>query len=131
MVVTIARDQLKRAAALTLTFSAGPPVRRGIDEVKEYISFSYVESRLEPNVGLIAGVSVGKEVDGNPHLRAIADYPLLNTLCFTFKFQRRGPVPFARYSVDHSDRERCNLQEKSRRREGTDDNQQRCWSRID
>ena len=78
VVVTIARDQLKRAAALTLTFSAGPPVRRGI-EVKEYISFSYVEAQMEPNVGLIAGVSVGKE-DGKPRCRAIIDYCILITL---------------------------------------------------
>ena len=58
--VTITKEQMKKMAALTLTFSAGAPVRSGAAEVKDYISFKYIEPEPELNVGLIAGASVGK-----------------------------------------------------------------------
>ena len=58
--VTIAKDQMKKIAAVTLVFSAGSPVQRTAPDLKEYLSFSYVEPEPELNIGLIAGASVGK-----------------------------------------------------------------------
>ena len=59
--VTITREQMQKLAALMLTFSAGSAVRSGAPEVRDYISFKYIEPEPESNVGLIAGASVGKE----------------------------------------------------------------------
>ena len=61
IVVTITREQMQKLAALMLTFNAGTAVRSGALEVRDYISFKYIEPEAESNVGLIAGASVGKE----------------------------------------------------------------------
>ena len=62
VVVRVNRERMKAVMGMTLTFSAGLSVGSDTAEVKDYITFTYVEPETHLDVGLIAGASVGKRV---------------------------------------------------------------------
>ena len=62
VLVKVTREQMKKVRQLTLTFSSGLKVGKDATEVKNYITFNYVEDESKLDVGLIAGASVGKRI---------------------------------------------------------------------